>query len=78
MPGVSLSLLGQVDAGEIDIAVMIRPPYALPAELEWRALLSEPFELLAPAPLGAFAAAFTACSPMAVARLPEALLARPW
>lgn len=51
VPGVSLNLLGQVDAGEIDIAVMIRPPYALPAELEWRPLLEEPFELLAPAAL---------------------------
>ncbi|MCY1300173.1 LysR substrate binding domain protein [compost metagenome] len=28
---------------------MIRPPYALPAELEWRPLLQEPFELLVPA-----------------------------
>jgi DNA-binding transcriptional LysR family regulator len=48
-PGVSLDLLGQVDAGEIDIAVMIRPPFALPAELEWKALGAEPFVLLAPA-----------------------------
>jgi DNA-binding transcriptional LysR family regulator len=47
-PGVSLALLGQVDAGEIDIAVMIRPPFALPAELEWKALGAEPFVLLAP------------------------------
>lgn len=51
VPGVSLNLLGQVDAGEVDIAVMIRPPYALPAELEWRPLLREPFVLLAPAAL---------------------------
>ncbi|CAG9187342.1 LysR family transcriptional regulator [Cupriavidus pinatubonensis] len=49
VPGVSLSLLGQVDAGDIDIAVLIRPPYALPAELDWRPLLREPFELLVPA-----------------------------
>jgi DNA-binding transcriptional LysR family regulator len=48
-PGVSLDLLGRVDAGEIDIAVMIRPPFALPAELKWRALGAEPFVLLAPA-----------------------------
>ncbi|MHA7682914.1 LysR family transcriptional regulator [Cupriavidus sp. PET2-C1] len=49
VPGVSLNLLGQVDAGEIDIAVMIRPPFALPSELEWRTLVMEPFVLLAPA-----------------------------
>jgi DNA-binding transcriptional LysR family regulator len=48
VPGVSLTLLGQVDAGELDIAVMIRPPFALPSELEWRTLAMEPFVLLAP------------------------------
>jgi DNA-binding transcriptional LysR family regulator len=48
VPGVSLNLLGQVDAGELDIAVMIRPPFALPSELEWRSLAVEPFVLLAP------------------------------
>ncbi|WP_233835960.1 LysR family transcriptional regulator [Paraburkholderia sp. ZP32-5] len=48
VPGVSLGLLGQVDAGELDLAVIIRPPFALPSELEWRTLVSEPFVLLAP------------------------------
>jgi DNA-binding transcriptional LysR family regulator len=48
VPGVSLNLLGQVDAGEIDMAVIIRPPFALPAELTWRTLVTEPFVLLAP------------------------------
>jgi DNA-binding transcriptional LysR family regulator len=51
VPGVSLNLLGQVDAGELDMAVIIRPPFALPSELEWRTLASEPFVLLAPAAL---------------------------
>ncbi|QHI99703.1 LysR family transcriptional regulator [Xylophilus rhododendri] len=49
LPGVSLSLLGQVDAGELDAAVMIRPPFALPAELAWHPLWSERFVLVAPA-----------------------------
>lgn len=48
VPGVSLSLLGQVDSGEIDLAVIIRPPFAMPSELEWRTLVSEPFALLVP------------------------------
>jgi len=48
IPGVSLNLLAQVDAGEVDAAVMIKPPFAMPAELKWRTLLSEPFVLLAP------------------------------
>src|SRR5690606_13163378 len=51
VPGVSLSLLGQVDAGEIDLAVLIRPPFALPPELAWRPLLREPVVLAAPAGL---------------------------
>lgn len=51
VPGVSLSLLGQVDAGEIDLAVMLRPPFALPPELSWRPLVQEPIVLAAPAGL---------------------------
>jgi DNA-binding transcriptional LysR family regulator len=49
VPGVSLNLLGMVDSGEVDLAVMIRPPFALPAEVAWEVLAREPFVLLAPA-----------------------------
>jgi len=49
VPGVSLNLLASVDAGEMDMAVIIRPPFSLPAELQWRPLVAEPFVLLAPA-----------------------------
>jgi DNA-binding transcriptional LysR family regulator len=31
VPGVSLGLLGQVDSGELDLAVVIKPPFALPS-----------------------------------------------
>jgi DNA-binding transcriptional LysR family regulator len=48
VPGVSLDLLAQVDAAEMDVAIIIRPPFALPAELAWRPVLAEPFVLLAP------------------------------
>ena len=48
VPGVSLALLGMVDAGELDAAVMIRPPFSLPPELVWEPLWQEPFVLLAP------------------------------
>lgn len=47
-PGVSLNLLAQVDSGELDLAVIIKPPFALPSELKWHPLVSEPFVLLAP------------------------------
>ena len=53
MPGVSLNLLALVDAGELDAAVIIRPPFALPTELEWCSLAMEPFVLLAPSSLAA-------------------------
>ncbi len=48
IPGVSLNLLAQVDSGEVDGAILIRPPFALPAELKWHALAHEPFVLLVP------------------------------
>lgn len=48
VPGVSLSLLGQVDAGEVDLAVLIRPPFALPPELGWQPLMTEPVMLAMP------------------------------
>lgn len=48
VPGVSLNLLGQVDAGEIDLAVMIRPSFALPPELAWQPLVREPMVLAVP------------------------------
>ena len=48
MPGVSLNLLALVDAGDLDAAIIIRPPFALPSELEWCSLSMEPFMLLAP------------------------------
>jgi len=48
VPGVSLNLLSQVDAGDIDLAVMIRPPFALPKELHAELIQKEPFVLIAP------------------------------
>lgn len=51
VPGVSLGLLGQVDAGEVDLAVLIRPPFTLPPELDWQPLLAEPMLVAVPAAL---------------------------
>ena len=48
VPGVSLDLLGQVDAGELDLAVLIRPPFEVPKELLQIGLAREPFVLIAP------------------------------
>lgn len=48
MPGVSLNLLSQVDAGELDLALLIKPPFELPKELLQISLAREPFVLITP------------------------------
>ncbi|PRA26080.1 LysR family transcriptional regulator [Pseudomonas poae] len=48
VPGVSLELLSQVDAGELDSAIIIRPPFDLPKELHVQAVRKEPFVLIVP------------------------------
>lgn len=51
VPGLSKDLLDHVDAGELDLALVIRPPFALQRDLRWTALASEPFCLLVPRPV---------------------------
>jgi DNA-binding transcriptional LysR family regulator len=46
--GVSMELLNLVDAGEIEMAAIIRPPFTLQSDLRWTALAHEPFRLLVP------------------------------
>ena len=48
VPGVSLNLLSQVDAGQVDLAVMIKPPFELPKELSAQVIRREPFVLIVP------------------------------
>ena len=48
VPGVSLNLLSQVDAGELDLAIMIKPPFSLPKELHAEVIAKEPFVLITP------------------------------
>lgn len=52
-PGVSAQLLDQMDAEEFDLIIVIRPPFALPKELHWQPLISEPYVLIAPATIRA-------------------------
>ncbi len=49
LQGSSLFLLGQVDSGEVDAALMVLSPFSLPRELVWQPLLREPFVLVVPA-----------------------------
>jgi DNA-binding transcriptional LysR family regulator len=48
VPGVSLNLLSQLDAGELDVAILIKPPFELPKELHVQVLETEPFVLIVP------------------------------
>ncbi|KAA8995747.1 LysR family transcriptional regulator [Affinibrenneria salicis] len=48
VPGLSMELANLVDAGELDIAAIIRPPFSLHSDLRWSTLVSEPFRLLVP------------------------------
>ena len=48
IPGVSMTLMDQLDSAEIDAAVMIRPPFGILPEMSWQPLMQEPFKLLVP------------------------------
>lgn len=48
VPGVSLYLLDLLDAGELDLAVLIEPPFGMPQNLVWQPLLREPYALAVP------------------------------
>lgn len=48
VPGLSMELLDLVDAGDIDMAIVIRPPFELQSDLRWTTLAHEPFRLLVP------------------------------
>ena len=48
IPGLSMELVNLVDAGEIDMALIIRPPFALQSDLRWTTLAREPFRLIVP------------------------------
>jgi DNA-binding transcriptional LysR family regulator len=48
IPGVSMELVNLVDAGELDIAAIIRPPFSFQSDLRWTTLMQEPFRLIVP------------------------------
>lgn len=52
VPGLSMELVNQVDAGELDMAVIIRPPFSLHSDLRWTPLAHEPFRLIVPQHIG--------------------------
>lgn len=46
IPGVSMDLVNRVDAGEVDLAIVIKPPFTLPVTMQWFRLAREPYRLL--------------------------------
>jgi DNA-binding transcriptional LysR family regulator len=48
IPGLSMELVNMVDAGEIDMAAIIRPPFSLQSDLRWTTLALEPYRLIIP------------------------------
>ncbi|MDF1749352.1 MAG: LysR substrate-binding domain-containing protein [Alphaproteobacteria bacterium] len=48
VPGTSLDLLDQIDAGDLDLAIIILPGFGLPPTLSWKPLLQERFVLATP------------------------------
>ena len=46
--GLSAELFNLVDAGEIEMAAVIRPPFTLHSDLRWTTLAREPFRLIVP------------------------------
>jgi DNA-binding transcriptional LysR family regulator len=47
-PGVSMKLLDDLDAGKVDTALIIRPPFGMLPDLTWQALVHEPYVLIVP------------------------------
>lgn len=52
VPGVSLQLVDRIDAGELDMAIVICPTFDLPSNLAWVPLVREDYALLAPRAAG--------------------------
>ncbi|WNN45925.1 LysR family transcriptional regulator [Winslowiella toletana] len=48
IPGLSMELVNMVDAGELDMAAVLCPPFPLQNGLQWTMLTHEPFRLVVP------------------------------
>jgi DNA-binding transcriptional LysR family regulator len=48
VPGTSLDLLDRIDAGELVLAIIIRPSFGIPQAMSWKTLFKERFVLAAP------------------------------
>ena len=51
VPGLSMGLLERLDAGELDAAVIVRPPFGLMSHMQWHPIVSQDYVMVVPAPL---------------------------
>ncbi|MBN8943193.1 MAG: LysR family transcriptional regulator [Rhizobiales bacterium] len=49
VPGVSVELYHQVVSGDLDAAIIVQPPFAIPKACDWQTLNEEPLVVLTPA-----------------------------
>lgn len=49
VPGTSIELMDQLDAGMVDAAIIVRPPFGIYSQLVWQPLVYEPYAVIAPA-----------------------------
>lgn len=47
-PGTSIQLMDQLDSGAISMAVIVRPPFGMPASMRWVPIGSHPYVLVCP------------------------------
>ncbi|WP_213978947.1 LysR family transcriptional regulator [Sphingomonas sp. dw_22] len=47
-PGTSIQLMDQLDAGAIAMAVIVRPPFGMPATMRWIPIGTHPYALVCP------------------------------
>lgn len=48
VPGLSLDLIGQLESGELDAAIIVKPSFPLPKDIVIEPVASEPFVLVSP------------------------------
>lgn len=49
VPGTSMELMDQLDAGMLDAAIIVKPPFGIYSQLVWQPLVYEPYVVIAPA-----------------------------
>jgi len=49
VPGTSMSLLDRLDAGELDAALIVRPPFGLMPYMQWHPVVQQDYVMVVPA-----------------------------